>query len=156
MPALYNLEFAGRAKGLAESNANFLLAFGLSFLFMYMVLAAQFESFLHPITILLALPLTVPVRAALAGRCSARRSNIYSMLGLFMLFGIVKKNGILQVDYTNTLRARGMERDAGDPRGQPRPPAPDPHDHGDARPRHDPDRARAGARVGLARLDRAG
>ncbi|MFM7143149.1 MAG: efflux RND transporter permease subunit, partial [Alphaproteobacteria bacterium] len=110
MPPGYALRWANRAKGLAETGRNFVIAFGLSFLFIYMILAAQFESFLHPITIMLALPISIPF-ALLSLLLLNQTLNIYSILGLFMLFGIVKKNGILQVDYTNTLRARGMERD---------------------------------------------
>jgi HAE1 family hydrophobic/amphiphilic exporter-1 len=109
LPATYAHEFVGRAKMLKESNSGFLVAFGLSFVFMYMVLAAQFESFVHPITILLALPLTLPF-AFLSLFLLRTNLDIYAMFGIFMLFGIVKKNGILQIDYTNVLRSRGMER----------------------------------------------
>lgn len=110
LPPMYNTQWGGRAKGMDEGNSNFATAFLLSFLFMYMVLAAQFESFLHPISILLALPLTMPF-ALLSLILLHEALNIYSTLGLFMLLGVVKKNGILQVDYTNTLRAAGRERD---------------------------------------------
>lgn len=110
MPPGYALRWANRAKGLSETGRNFAIAFGLSFLFIYMILAAQFESFLHPVTIMLSLPISIPF-ALLSLLLLNQTLNIYSVLGLFMLFGIVKKNGILQVDYTNTLRARGMERD---------------------------------------------
>ena len=110
LPADYQWEFIGQAKSLKETNANFLVAFGLAFLFMYMILAAQFESLVHPITILLALPLTIPC-AILSLILLRTNLDIYAMFGLFMLFGIVKKNGILQVDYTNVLRQRGLPRD---------------------------------------------
>jgi hydrophobic/amphiphilic exporter-1 (mainly G- bacteria), HAE1 family len=110
LPPEYGYEFLGNAKLMAESNSNFALGFLLAFIFMYMILAAQFESLVHPISILTALPLTVPF-AVLALILLRTSLDIFAMLGLFMLFGIVKKNGILQIDYTNQLRAKGMDRD---------------------------------------------
>ena len=106
LPPTYGNTVTGSGKYMWETIFNMLLAFGLAFLFMYIVLAAQFESFLHPVTILLALPLTLPF-ALLSLLLLRETINVYSILGVFMLFGIVKKNGILQIDYTNTLRARG-------------------------------------------------
>ena len=111
LPPEYRYEFLGEAKLMQDSNSNFALAFVLAFVFMYMILAAQFESLVHPVTILLAVPLTLPF--ALVSLLVLRTPlDVYAMIGLFMLFGIVKKNGILQVDYTNVLRARGVPRDA--------------------------------------------
>jgi HAE1 family hydrophobic/amphiphilic exporter-1 len=110
LPADYQVVFTGRAKTLQETGANFLIAFGLAMIFMYMILAAQFEHFVHPISIMLAVPLSLPF--ALLTMVALREPlNIYAIFGLFMLFGIVKKNGILQIDYTNTLRARGLDRE---------------------------------------------
>ena len=105
----YQVTFGGSARTLSQAGNDFVLAIVLSVLFIYMVLASQFNSFIHPLTIMTALPLSLPA-GLLALMAFGMTINVYSAIGLMMLFGIVKKNSILQVDYTNTLRAEGLGR----------------------------------------------
>jgi HAE1 family hydrophobic/amphiphilic exporter-1 len=107
LPAGYSYLFSGQVKVLEETTWNLLLAMSLASIFMYMVLAAQFESFSYPFIIMLTLPLSIPF-ALFSLWITGRALSLWSALGMFLLLGIVKKNGILQVDYTNRLIAEGM------------------------------------------------
>ncbi len=108
-PPEYKAGVTGRAKELGNMLMDFLQAFLMAFIFIYIVLASQFESFVYPLSIMIVLPLTIPF-ALLSLFMTGQNLTLFSIMGMFMLIGIVKKNSILQVDYTNTLRAKGMAR----------------------------------------------
>jgi HAE1 family hydrophobic/amphiphilic exporter-1 len=111
LPQSYSVTVMGRGREMERTFGEFALAFLLSIAFMYMILASQFESLIDPLTILISLPLAVPF-ALFSIWVTADALNLYSALGILVLFGIVKKNSILQIDHMNNLRRRhGLPRD---------------------------------------------
>ncbi len=107
LPTGYSAVVSGSAKTFQESSGGLLFALLLGILVSYMVLASQFNSFIHPITILIALPFSVS-GALIALYLGQQTLNIYSMIGLILLMGIVKKNSILLVEFTNHMREKGL------------------------------------------------
>jgi len=107
LPDDYRVVLSGTAQSFKDSFRSLLFALLLGILIAYMVLASQYNSYIHPITVLMALPFSVS--GAFLGLLAVGQSfNLYSFIGLLLLMGIVKKNSILLVDYTNQLRARGL------------------------------------------------
>lgn len=109
LPSDYSTGYKGMAETMGESFQYLIFALVLGVILAYMILASQFESFIHPFTVLLSMPFSF-IGAFGALLITGKTLNIFSFIGLILLMGLVKKNAILLVDYTNTLRERGMER----------------------------------------------
>ena len=111
LPTNFKIKLDGQAKEFAKTTQNVLFVFMLATLLLYMVLASLFNSFFQPIIVMLAQPLAVVGGIALLW-LTGKSLNIYSMIGLVLLIGLVAKNSILLIDLTNQLRAKGKETNA--------------------------------------------
>ncbi|MFN0197586.1 MAG: efflux RND transporter permease subunit [Planctomycetaceae bacterium] len=109
IPAGFNVQVLGGGRELERTLSEFSWTFVMSFIFMYIVLAAQYEHLVHPLVILISLPLAVPF-GLLSLYWGGETLNLYSAMGILVLFGVVKKASILQIDHTNVLRAQGLNR----------------------------------------------
>ncbi|HEY8734270.1 MAG TPA: efflux RND transporter permease subunit, partial [Puia sp.] len=107
----FQTALAGTSRDFAESSSNILFAFGLALMLIYLVLAAQFESFVDPFAIMLTVPLAI-AGALLSLWIFGQTLNIFSEIGMIMLIGLVTKNGILIVEFTNQKREHGLEKRA--------------------------------------------
>jgi multidrug efflux pump len=112
LPDTAQIDYRGESRDLRESSGSLLFTFGVALFVVFLVLAAQFESFVHPLVIMITVPLAVA--GGLFGLWIAGMTlNIYSQIGIIMLVGIAAKNGVLIVEFINQMRDEGMEfRDA--------------------------------------------
>ena len=109
LPSGYSFYFSGQAERMQDSANSMLVALGLAVLFLYIVLASQFESFIHPFTIMMSLPMAF-IGAIFALYFGGKTLSMPAMIGIVFLMGLVTKNGILLVDYINQMRDQGLSR----------------------------------------------
>ncbi len=141
LPPSAQTDLAGQSREFKESSASLYVTFLLALAFIYLVLAAQFESFIDPFIIMLTVPLSM-TGALIALHLSGGTLNVYSQIGLITLVGLITKHGILIVEFANQLQEQGRDKFAGGDRGGGAAAAPDPDDHR----RHGAGRDPAGAR----------
>jgi hypothetical protein len=151
----YAVDYNGQSREFRQSSSSLAFTFGLALAFIYLVLAAQFESFRDPFIIMLTVPLSM-AGALLALWLAGGTLNVYSQIGLVTLVGLITKHGILIVEFANQLQEKGIERQGGGYRIGDAAFAPDPDDHR----RHGARRRAAGTghrrRGGIAAANRLG
>ncbi len=141
LPKDVTYDFGGQVETNAEMFQTLTISLGLAIVFVYMILASQFGSFLQPFALMLALPLSI-VGAILGLLAANKLFDMVAFIGLIMLMGLVTKNSILLIDYTNVLRRRGLDRTDGHPRSRSDPAPAHPDDLAGHDPGHDPGRLR--------------